>query len=540
MKNNYIYTFLIGILVLSLTACDFEQTNTNQLEMTEEQGKLDDFILGGSFLAMQKAVTIVGTQADDTDIINQYQIAYNLSSDVWSGYFSENNNWNSGNNNTTNFLMPDWVAATYKNTYMVSFSPWKKIQEKSDSIPEYIALSHVLRISAWHKTTDTFGPIPYKRAGEVLLVVPYDSQEEVYKCFFEDLEDAIAVLTEKAEQGARIIPRFDAVYSGNTTQWVKYANSLMLRLAMRIRYANPEMAKKYAEMAVNHPIGIMTDKSDEAKMGQGAGYSFVNNLETLANQYAECRMGSSMFSYLVGYEDPRLSIYYTPSVEDKENNIPNYGYKAFDGKTYQAIPTGHVNDKNDVYKTFSRPNVESSTPTYWMRASEVYFLRAEGALIGWNMGGEASDLYEKGIAMSFEENGIKADEVSSYINSDKKPINYRLNAGRYNYSATAPTDATIPFEGNNEQKLEKIMIQKWIAMFPNGQEAWSEWRRTGYPKLHPVNNDRGSLGAQGVRRMNYPPSAYQSEDDRKNIEEALKLLGGPDKASTKLWWDAKN
>lgn len=539
MKNNYIYIFLTGILILSLSACDFEKINTNEFEMTEEQGKLDGFILGGSFLAMQKAVTIVGTQADGTNIVNQYQISYNLSADVWGGYFGQNNNWNSGNNNTTNFLIDAWISASYRNTYMAAFAPWKKIQEKSDNIAEYIALSQVLKISAWNKATDMFGPIPYKKAGEVLMVVPYDSQQDVYTSFFEDLEGAINVLTEKANQGTKIIPRFDAVYAGNTTQWVKYANSLMLRLAMRIRYADPELAKKYAEIAVNHPIGVMVSATDEAKMGNGAGYSFVNNIETLANQYAECRMSSSMFSYLLGYRDPRLSAYFKSSEDDKNNGDRNYGVLAFDNNPYQGIPTGHVDGNNDIYKTFSRPNIETATPTYWMRASEVYFLRAEGALIGWNMGGDALSLYENGISMSFEENGVESNKVDAYINSGNEPMNYSISVGRYNYSAAAPTSATVAFEGNEEAKLEKIMIQKWIAMYPNGQEAWSEWRRTGYPKLHQVINDRGGLGVNGVRRMNYPTSAYQSEEDKLNIQEAIKMLGGEDKPSTKLWWDAK-
>lgn len=519
---------------MSFSACDFEEINTNPFEMTEEEGKLDGFAIGGSFLAMQKAVTVVGTQADDTDIANQYQISYNLSGDVWGGYFGQNNNWNSGNNNTTNYLVDDWVSASYKNSYLLAFSPWKKIQEKSKDIPEQIALSQILKISAWHKTTDMFGPIPYKSAGEVLMVVPYDSQQDVYKYFLEDLKSAIDILTEKAEQGAQILPRFDAVYGGNTTQWVKYANSLMLRLAMRIRYADPTMAKQYAELAVNHPIGVMTSKDDEAKMGQRGDYAFINSIETLANQYNECRMSSSMFSYLVGYKDPRLSSYF------KESSSA-YAVVAFDGKKYQAVPTGHVNAKNDTYTELSMPNIERSTPTYWMRASEVYFLMAEGALFGWNMKGkDAETLYKEGVEMSFSENNIESSAATAYMASGETPTNYSLTAGwTYRYSATAPTTATAKFEGSVEQKLEKIMIQKWIAMYPNGQEAWSEWRRTGYPKLHPVNSDRGSLGAAGVRRMNYPTSSYQSEQDRENIEKAIELLGGPDRPTTKLWWDAK-
>ena len=98
-----------------------------------------------------------------------------------------------------------------------------------------------------------------------------------------------------------------------------------------------------------------------------------------------------------------------------------------------------------------------------------------------------------------------------------------------------------------EQKLEKIIIQKWIALFPNGQEAWTEWRRTGYPKLNPVmvNNgsSQGATKESGVRRMIYPTSFYQTEDGQAIYNAALLLLnngqGGEDKSSTRLWWDCK-
>lgn len=88
------------------------------------------------------------------------------------------------------------------------------------------------------------------------------------------------------------------------------------------------------------------------------------------------------------------------------------------------------------------------------------------------------------------------------------------------------------------------MIQKWIALYPNGQEAWTEWRRTGYPKLNLVQTNRGTSEGitkeSGIRRMKYPNKFSTSADDKANYEEALKLLGGEDKPSTKLWWDCKN
>ena len=248
-----------------------------------------------------------------------------------------------------------------------------------------------------------------------------------------------------------------------------------------------------------------------------------------------------MVAYLLGYEDPRLSAYFQPVDESS-----SYGIKAFDGKKYQGVPLGHTYGQTDMYKMFSKPNIQASTPTYWLRASEVYFLRAEAALVWGGEFGDAESLYEQGIQMSFDENGVKSS-VDSYMYSGKTPIANELSGGRYTYSYPAPCETTVEFEGSQEDKLEKIMIQKWIALYPNGQEAWTEWRRTGYPVLNKVLTNRGSSqGATadgGIRRMIYPISFYQTHDGKEIYDNALKLFnngnGGQDRSDTRLWWDCK-
>lgn len=539
MKKINQYKLLAGICALSLfTACDFEEINTNPFEMTDEMGIRDGVAIGGAVMAMQRAVVPIGTQADDTDVINEYQSAYNLSADSWSGYFGQNNNWFSGSNNLTYYLQDSWVSSTYRNSYTELLSSWKNIRQESEKTgtTEVFALAQILKISAWHKTLESFGPIPYTHAGEPALVIPFDSEQVAFNAMFADLTAAIEILTTRAEQGATIVADYDAVYAGDTRKWVKYANSLMLRLAMRISYADEETAKSYAKQALQHEIGVMTSKSDEAQMSSGAGMVFRNNIEWLAQQYNECRMGSSMFSYLLGYHDPRLSAYF-------EASTSAYAAAAYDGKSYQAVPPGNASLQNQIYTDFSKPNILSSTPTYWMRASEIYFLRAEAALRWGADFGDAQELYEQGVATSFDENGISSG-VDDYLNSGLTPIAHNFRASFYSYNAAAPTTATPEFTGDTEEKLEKIMIQKWIALYPNGHEAWTEWRRTGYPKLNPVQTNRGQGVTRegGIRRMIYPVSFSQSAEDRANYEEALNLLGGPDRdrATTQLWWDCKN
>lgn len=535
------YKYIVGVLALSLfTACDFQKVNTNEFELLPEEGLMDGISIGGPITAMQKCVFPVGTQADGTSVANRYQTAYNLAADCWSGYFGQNNNWG-GPNNLNYFLKDGWVASSYTESYSTVVPLWQDLKGKTETqFPEVFALAQILKISAWHKATDMFGPIPYKEAGKGLITVPYDSQEEVYKAMFKELSDAIEVLTKYADNGnSKLLPNADAIYAGDVHKWVVYANSLMLRLAMRVYYADAALSKKYALQAVNHSYGVMKTKDDEAKMERGASLEFKNNLDVLINQYNECRMGSSMLAYLGGYQDPRLPKYFNTSTVSQAVTVGTYG-------KYSGVPTGHDVSSNDAFRDSSRPAITSTTPTYWMRASEVYFLLAEAALHGFAVGGTAESLYEKGIEMSFEENGIASSEVADYMSSGLKPSAYsfHLTNPGVNVDVPAVTQATTEWTGTDEEKLEKIMIQKWIALYPNGQEAWTEYRRTGYPKLHSVitNYSNGEIDSEvGIRRMRFPTNKSTSAEDIANLESARKLLrGGLDKAGTRLWWDNKN
>ena len=338
MKNINRYTLLAGVLAVSmLTSCDFEEINTNQLEMTDEEGIRDGFAMGGNVLSLQRTVLPVGTQADDTDVINQYQTSYHLSADCWSGFFSQNNDWG-GLSHPNLYLLDGQIKTVYQTAYTAALAPWKKLKEASEknNTPEIYAFAQILKISSWHKALECFGPMPYIHAADASLTIPFDAEKDVYVEMFKDLTDAINVLTPLAENGTVLMGDYDAVYGGNTQKWVKYANTLLLRLAMRVRFADEALSKQYVTQALKHTIGVMTDKADAAQMSRGAGFIFRNNIHWLSEQYNETRMGSSMFSYLMGYEDPRLAAYFKPV----DANC-NFGEEAFDGNEYQAVPAGH-------------------------------------------------------------------------------------------------------------------------------------------------------------------------------------------------------
>ena len=175
-----------------------------------------------------------------------------------------------------------------------------------------------------------------------------------------------------------------------------------------------------------------------------------------------------------------------------------------------------------------------------MTAAESFFLRAEGALRGWTMGGTAKSFYEQGVRMSFEENN--AAGVDDYLaDNTSTPGAFADNVGSDNYTFSSKVTPAWDDNADFEGQLERIITQKWIAIYPDGPEGWSEYRRTDYPHLLPVvvNNSGGTIDdtKAKIRRLWYPPSEYSG--NRQYILEAVGMLGGPDNGATSLWWDKK-
>ena len=278
MKNiNKYKLFAVAFTALSLASCNYEEINTNPFEMTEEEGVMDGIAMGGLVTAMEKSVFPTGTQADDTDPVNAYQTAYDLSANAWSGYIGINNTFEGGNCHLNYVIVDSWVKTTFSNSYTNLLDPWKKLtaSAQDNDTPELAALAQILKISGWHKVLESFGPIPYTQAGQGTINVPFDSEEVVYTEMLKDLASAVEVLTPKAVSGVKVMADYDLVFEGDATKWVKYANSLMLRLAMRIRSVKPELSKQYAKLAVEHSIGVMTDAGDAAGAGPGAAFLSV-------------------------------------------------------------------------------------------------------------------------------------------------------------------------------------------------------------------------------------------------------------------------
>lgn len=543
MKSTYIKTWLLGITsALLLVACTsrFEELNTNPNNATERDLEKDNLFLGAFFVKMiQNIFPYGGTGSTST---NAYQAVENLAGDVFAGYHGQTHNWSrSGDQLHYNFSL-EWNGAQFSTFYQGVLGNWDFIKTKTkDQYPDLFAVAQIIKIYAAQRTTDTYGPIPYTQAGEG-IGAPYDSQEAIYLSFIEELTEAINTLKPYASRGVSLLQLFDDVYTGNYTQWIKLANSLKLRIAIRMAYVAPNVAQKAAEEAVSDSYGVIIDNSDNAQIRgiAGSGRTYNNPLQGLSESYNEARMGASMESILGGYNDPRIDKFFKPATNptDQTNSQPRTP------QVYLGIRTGiRITDtQQQQYVSFSK--LRTDFQILWMTAAETFFLRAEGALRGWNMGETAQALYETGISKSFEQWG--ASGIVNYTNdSTSKPKVYtdEVNSSNSISSSSLLSDITIKWNESDsfEKNLERIITQKWIAIYPNGQEAWSEFRRTGYPKLFPIvwNASGGTVStAEQIRRLPYPRS--ESITNKDNYLKGITLLGGSDTGGTKLWWDKKN
>lgn len=517
-KSSLLWACILGLLVISSCTKDFNALNTNPSKVTLGQAGGDFQYIGGFLPDMEENI------ASPVDYI--YQVQQNLNADCFSGY-TASPDYGFGPNNTNYFMRYDWNAQAFDLGNQHIMNNWAQVKALARPQDQhFVAIALILKVEGMHRITDIYGPIPYSQYGTSNFFVPYDSQQAIYTRFFSELDTAVNVLSAyvKANPGATPFKPFDLIYGGDYKQWLKFANTLRLRLAMRIVYADPATAQAQAEKAVADPNGLLSSPGDDALLNMVNGLSYQNALWNITNAYQDISMNASMQSILEGYNDPREGAYFLKST--------------YDPTKYEALRSG-LDITAAQYIPFSLLNVQATTPMQIMNASESYFLRAEGALRGWNMGGgTAQSFYEQGIAASFQDKGVAM------------PSGYLADATSIAKNYVDPTDASNNLAGVNnitiawnsgdtfEHNLQRIITQKWLAIYPDGQEAWSEYRRTGYPKLFPVkvNHSGGTITtAGGVKRLPFPSDELSTNP--KGVATGVTALGGADNGGTRLWWD---
>ena len=520
MKKIFKAMAFAAVSAFLLAGCTkgFENMNQNVYGVSDEQMAQDGLALGGMLQQLERSVI---TFRDGTYLDSDYQIMYNLCAETWCGYMAPTL---SDGHNAGWDVNDGWHRRMFTVKYEYGMGGYQDFETAAVElgINNELALAKVLKVATMHQVADYYGPIAYSHYGELTNL--YDPLDEVYAQFFTELDSAIETLEKVAASGAKLLEDYDLVYGGDATRWVKFANSLRLRLAMRVRFADAELARTEAEKSFSSPFGLIDSNNDNAVMS-GVDHHPIYEINVNFND-ADTQVGASLDSYLNGFNDPRKFLYTKPA-----------GDGNLHGVRPGISPSTWTNYKNTAAKV-SAPNA-GIYKICWLNAAEVAFLKAEAALVGWNAGGTAQDFYEQGIKLSFEEWG--AEGANNYLtNSSAKPADFKDNVGRAN--APAPSDVTIAWNesDNLERKLEKIGTQKWLALFPNSCEAWAEYRRLHYPVLiTPANNfSNGIVNTdQGIRRVPYPVS--EQTDNAEGYASGVTALGGSDNAGVRLWWDQK-
>ncbi len=497
---------------------------------------------------------------------NMFQFWTNLTIDLYGGYFM------TPNGNFTNGDMGEnrgHSGGMYENYYLHIFNNTRRIIADCDASNQ-LGLAGVMRIVQAYgtlMTTDAHGPLAYSSilSGEYESYFPFDSQQDIYIAMLKDLDKAITDIQNMTEAEKLTLATFDSWCQADTELWVKIANTMKLRMALRLSKREAEMSAAGIDLkavaAAVAPNTLATVNKDIV-----IDKSLENEMWLMFN-WGDCGFNANLVTLMSGMKDPRQPLYMTKNGNDvtvkvgEEVKVVVPKNTEYLGIRFASGLPGKPNSWSNFSGWIDTPNALGvySMPLPIFKAAESYFLLAE-AKLRWNIGSESiRSLYENGIRVSMENelayrgkyaqiSAYPANAVEDYINGTTGQIDF-VDPANAALSTPALNKLGVKWDegASNEQKLERIMIQKYLALFPLSTEAWAEQRRTGYPRLFPayVNESNGAVDTEeGVRRVIYSSNAYDT--NAKGLEEGLKLLDkensskkgiSGDKGGTHVWWD---
>ncbi len=350
--------------------------------------------------------------------------------------------------------------------------------------------------------TDRWRDMPYSEAVSLdngILTPKYDTQEEIYPAVMDLLKQAADGLGAGGDDDLGV---GDILFSGDVDSWLRLANSLRLRMALRIANVNPTLAKQVAEEITGNPskYPLIKENSQNAFFWwPGASPYYEPWADDFRTRDDHC-VSDILVNVLKDLDDPRLPVYAQPN-----------GYGEYVGCEIggpDAITSGHAMKYSLIGPRF-REDLAGFSPIY--RAAETYFHLAEAAARGWNVGISAKDAYEAGVTASLEENSV-AGAAAAYL------------AGEAAFDGT----------------LDQIYLQEWISLFKQGMEAWSLYRKTGIPTTHHIAS---SLAESGYSGHNTPPLRYPYPINESSLNKASSE--GPmadvkdDFWGKKMWFDTR-
>jgi hypothetical protein len=521
MKKRNLLIYL-GVLSL-VVGCteDFAEINTNPFQISDESLRQDNNHVGAFFPSILN--NIFGDQ-----------IEHNLANESFVRHLGTPTPFVGGVNNTTYYIRWNSYWGRVYNSVMAPSRQVIQIAEAENN-EVFVAWATLLRVLSTSRLSAYHGPIIYSNYGSTDQAILYDSEPDLYNTWFAQLDEIESAFTRNIDFGG--MAAFDASYGGDVSGWLKLANSIRLRLAMRISKVNPSLAKTQGEKAINAAGGLISSNADNFYIKNYDGFF---RPARICFGWGDTRMSATMESVLGGYQDPRVSKYFDPATDASlyATDHPDFPYKGIrNGAELVA------KDDRLAYST-----IASAFQTWPARrcftSSETHFLLAEAALRGWATPMSAKEHYEMGVRESFAEWG--AGGVDAYLQNDETmlPLDYddpKASGPVNDFVSRIKVPVKWNDAGDNEYQLEQIMTQKWIAAVHNTIEIWVDHRRTGYPKL-PYNYKNDSNADWGVipaddflRRM--PFVNGERNNNPQGVADATQKLGGPDEIGTRLWWD---
>ncbi|KAB7731321.1 SusD/RagB family nutrient-binding outer membrane lipoprotein [Rudanella paleaurantiibacter] len=418
---------------------------------------------------------------------------------LWMQYLTRNIYSNEGDNYglSVAFYNNNWKALY--NDGLVNFQRMVSLSQPGGKFQNtnYEGIAMVMRTWTFSLLTDLYGPIPYTEALKGTAEQPvysptYDEMDKVYAGMLADLKTA----NEKLVVGGPAVSG-DILYNGDILKWKKFANSLRLRLANRQAAKKATESRAIMAEILGDPAKypVFASNADNASLKCTEVLSSNNELYLVMvnDSRTDWNVSKTLVDKLTDLADPRLTVYAQPNKDGKyvghANGLPD------------AIATTYLGSSSNIGTYF----IQKTSPQVIMTYGELNLILAEAALDG-DISGSAQTYFEKGMTASFEQYGLKM------------------------------TDTYLKTVGTVTR--EKVMEQKWIALFGQGLEAWTEYRRTGLPVL-PAKDPRAVFENDGVLPTRLPYPTSEASLNNANLAKALTMIGGKNDTKAKLWWSEK-
>jgi hypothetical protein len=382
--------------------------------------------------------------------------------------------------------------------------------DEEESPEEMKAIARILRVFAFSRITDLHGDVPYSEAGKAVIegifLPKYDKQSDIYADMLKELEESAAALS----SGTSGFGAADVIYGGDQAKWKRLANSLMLRLGLRLIKVDPSASQAWATKAISG--GVMTSNDDIFYLKHDNNNR--NGISEVFDADGNPRMSETFINFLQDGNDPRLPILASRRSDGSTESADLIGFPNGLDSAMLLDLTGEENTDN-----YAEPNrailAGFDAPMIFQTYAEVEFMLAE-ANVRWGLAGDAATHYNNGVTAAMKQLSLFSEAA---VIDDADITTYLTNN---------PYDAT--------NAIEQINTQYWAATFLNEYETFSNWRRTGFPVLTPVNYPGNETGGSIPRRLTY--SENEASVNAANYEAAL-AAQGPDVLTTRVWWDVQ-